>query len=61
LHVAYTGNSLLKEICLHDLLGKQILSTKENDIDVSNLNEGIYFAQVKTVEGVITKKFVVQR
>ena len=29
-----------------------------NSIDVSNLNSGVYFIQIKTEEGNITKRFV---
>jgi hypothetical protein len=51
----------ITEIKLFDVLGNNILSTKEKVIDVSNLAEGIYFIEVQTSEGVLTKKIIVQR
>jgi sugar lactone lactonase YvrE len=58
--VAYTGNSIIQEIILYDVLGKEVINTKEKEIDVNALNEGVYFIQVKTAEGILTKKVVVQ-
>ncbi len=49
------------EIKFFDWMNKEILRTDENEIDVSNLQNGIYFIQIKTSEGVLTKKIVVQR
>ena len=48
------------EIKLYNLLGKEIISTKEKKIDVSNLQNGIYFINVKKGEAVFTKKIIVQ-
>ena len=45
---------------LYDVLGNELLSTKEKEIDVSNLSNGVYFIHVKTAEGTATKKVVVQ-
>jgi hypothetical protein len=45
-----------------DLNGKQMLSTKLNDnqLDISNLGQGLYFIKLFTLEGNIVKKFVKQ-
>jgi hypothetical protein len=48
------------EVKLFDLLGKEIISAKEKEIDVSNLNEGVYFIQVKSKENIYTQKIIVQ-
>jgi hypothetical protein len=48
------------DIKLFDVIGKQITSTKENNIDVSNLPFGVYFIQVQTKQGTITQKIIVQ-
>ncbi len=45
---------------LYDVLGKEAISTKEKNMDVSGLPGGVYFVQVKTGEGVLTKKIIVQ-
>jgi hypothetical protein len=43
-----------------DILGNEILTTKQKEIDVSNLQNGVYFIQLKTVESILTKKIIVQ-
>ncbi|HEX7414745.1 MAG TPA: T9SS type A sorting domain-containing protein [Bacteroidia bacterium] len=55
------GNAELTEVKLIDMLGKEIINTKEKDIDVSGLQEGVYFVSIKTSEGVATKKIIIQR
>jgi len=44
------------EVKLYDLLGNEILTTKENGIDVSNLSEGVYFIHVNNY----TQKVIIQ-
>lgn len=46
----------IKEIKLFDLLGNEIISTKENAIDVSNLSSGVYFIRANNY----TQKIIVQ-
>jgi uncharacterized repeat protein (TIGR01451 family) len=48
------------DIKLFDVLGKQIFATKENQIDVSNFNDGVYFIQVQTKQNTTTQKIMVQ-
>jgi|GEM_PF-2141391 len=48
------------DVKFFDVLGKQIISTKTNDVDVSNLPEGVYFIQVKTNASTSTQKVIVQ-
>jgi hypothetical protein len=45
---------------IYDMLGKEMISTQEKIIDVSNLQNGIYFMSVKTNEGILTKKLIIQ-
>ena len=52
-------NEQIKEVKLFDVLGKEALSTKEKEMDVSNLNEGVYFLHVKTSSNFYTKKVVI--
>ncbi|HTA63118.1 MAG TPA: T9SS type A sorting domain-containing protein [Bacteroidia bacterium] len=49
------------DVKLFDVLGKQITSTKTNEVDVNNLNDGIYFVQIKTSTATTTQKIIVQR
>ena len=53
---------------MYDVLGNEtaiptlsLVEGNTSTIDVSNLQEGVYFVQVKTKEGVVTKKIIVQR
>ena len=59
--VAVAGGSPVKEITLLNVLGNEVISTKQKEIDISSLAEGIYFVQVKTAEGILTKKIIKQR
>jgi type IX secretion system substrate protein len=45
---------------LYDVLGNEVISTKEKEIDVSNLSNSVYFLNVKTTAGVLSKKVVIQ-
>ena len=60
IQVSYTGNSISKEITLVDMLGNEVIATKETTIDISTLANGVYFINLKTSEGLVTKKLVVQ-
>jgi photosystem II stability/assembly factor-like uncharacterized protein len=48
------------DVKLFDVLGKQIFSTKTNDVDVSNFNDGVYFIQVQTKQNTTTQKIMIQ-
>ena len=45
---------------LIDVLGNQILSTNQKNIDVSNISNGVYFLNIKTNQGLATKKIIIQ-
>ncbi|MFC5272119.1 T9SS type A sorting domain-containing protein [Adhaeribacter terreus] len=59
------GNTLKAEVAVLDLTGKQVAALKNVSgsakLNVANLNSGTYLLQVKTSEGVATKRFVVVR
>ena len=48
------------DVKLFDVLGNEITSTKQNQIDVSNFNDGVYFIQVQTKQNTATQKIIVQ-
>ena len=65
IYITHTNSEEI-EIKLFDIIGKQVNATIKNknlitEIDVSGLSEGIYFVSVKTSEGILTKKIIVQR
>jgi len=48
------------EVKLFDVLDKQIINTKDKEIDISNFNDGVYFIQVLTNQNRYTQKIIVQ-
>ncbi len=56
-----SGSAKIILTSIFDLQGKEMIKTKEKEIDISNLQEGFYFARVKTSEGIFTKKIIIQR
>jgi uncharacterized repeat protein (TIGR03803 family) len=69
LQVAVSGNNGhvtgSRQIQVIDMLGNTIKEFKSQNtelkIDVSDLNNGVYFVSVKTNNGMVTKKIIVQR
>ena len=47
-------------IHLLDLTGREVIQSSEKDIDLSNLEKGIYFVQLQTNDGTYTKRLVVE-
>ncbi|OEK09108.1 hypothetical protein A8C32_13760 [Flavivirga aquatica] len=57
-----TKNQNIESVNVYDVLGKNVLSLKYNDseaeIDASSLKAGLYFAQVKTEQGITSLKLI---
>ncbi len=54
------------EVNIMNYIGEEVFRTsnlvpRTSQIDISSLPEGIYFVKIKTTEGIVTKKIVVQR
>ena len=58
------NENLENEICIFDLKGKIVFKTKAHNnitkIDISNIENGIYFILIKNNYGVITEKLIIQ-
>ena len=57
------AEAVIEEVVVYDVYGRrQVTETPSHQgnlsVDVSNLNSGVYFVQIKTEEGNITKRFV---
>jgi hypothetical protein len=52
------GALKIQQISIFNLLGRNVLNTKQTTLDISHLPAGIYFVQIKTEKGVVTKKIV---
>jgi Leucine-rich repeat (LRR) protein len=57
-----TNNTVrISQITLCDVLGKQLTTTTDETIDISNLNKGVYFIKIMTSDKkVFTKKIIKQ-
>ncbi|GGI56411.1 T9SS type A sorting domain-containing protein [Winogradskyella haliclonae] len=55
-----TNYVAINSISIYDMLGKEVLFTKDvnNSIDISNLKSGIYLIKITTNEASVTKKIV---
>ena len=57
-----SGNTLITEVTVYDILGKRILtlSTNNNNVSVStiNMSAGMYFARIESVNGIQTVKLI---
>lgn len=60
LTIVNNSGTQISSIKLYDVLGRQVLNGKVNmeKVDVSYLNRGIFFVEIETDQGVITKKIV---
>lgn len=62
--VTTDSNSNIKEIELFDMLGKKVLSTTlyntNKEINLSNLNAGVYIIQVKENNATATRKLIIK-
>jgi len=48
----------LEKVRVYTTLGKQVLNSTNNTVDVSGLSSGLYIVQITTTSGSITKKFI---
>ena len=55
-------NSLTKEVKIFDTLGKVILETSINtkELNISNIQPGMYFIQIKEADVVVTRKLIIK-
>jgi hypothetical protein len=59
LNISNTNNIEIKNISISDLNGRVIKNVNGvTSINVSDLNEGVYFVSIETTEGKSTKKFI---
>jgi hypothetical protein len=58
--IQVSSNYQITEIKIIDLLGKEVLTSREKEIDINNLHDGVYFIEVKTNTGRSTQKIIVQ-
>jgi hypothetical protein len=52
------GNTEIQQISVFDSAGIHLFNTQQTTIDVSHLPAGIYFVQITTEKGIVTKRVV---
>jgi hypothetical protein len=60
LNIELNNTSELKKVTIYNNLGQLITEENKPKIDVSNYSKGIYFAEIITTKGKVTKKFIVE-
>ena len=65
LYIKRTKNNFM-EVSLFDIIGNQVCAVIKSSkqtiaMDISGLKEGIYFVNIKTAEGLLNKKIVIQK
>ncbi len=60
-NVSVTIYGLNGKMVLKAFEGNLMAGSQKIDLDVSKINEGVYFTEIKTSEGIITRKLIVQK
>ncbi|QRM89059.1 T9SS type A sorting domain-containing protein [Lacinutrix sp. WUR7] len=60
LNIASSKNQTISSISLFNILGKKVLTTKAETMDISSYPSGIYLLKIATEKGEVTKKIVIQ-
>ncbi len=59
LFIKIPSNITINDVIIYDTLGKSMnVNILNNQINLSNLNSGVYFMKINTLQGTLTKKFV---
>ena len=58
LHIEH-NNAIIKEIIVYNILGKEIIRTSDNTIDLSTFSNGVYVVKIKTADNKsVVKKII---
>ncbi|MDR2234316.1 MAG: T9SS type A sorting domain-containing protein [Tannerella sp.] len=53
-----TEGQHIQRISIYNLSGMKLFTTKSTTLDISHLPEGVYFVQITTETGSVTKKII---
>lgn len=56
LQIITIDNEVVKKVDIIDLVGRELKSSNNNNLDISNINNGIYLLKVTTESGFLIKK-----
>ncbi len=51
----------IESISISDISGRKLISTKQNEIDVSALKTAVYFLKITTKSGIFTQKVIIEK
>lgn len=60
INISLENNLVLEQVTVYNSLGQIVKTLSENVIDVSNLAKGLYFVEVTTNQGKVTKKVIIK-
>ena len=60
LQIELNGSSEFKRAKIYNYLGQLVSEENETRISVSNYSKGLYFAEIETTQGKVTKRFLVE-
>lgn len=60
LNIEVPNNETILQVCVYNLLGEKILTTIENNIDLSKYENSIYFVKILTKNGRSTTKKIIK-
>lgn len=52
------GRASLQNVIIYDVNGRNVLSTSESQIDISNLPSGVYLMKIESSDGIFYKKII---
>ena len=58
LSLKFSKGEEISSVIIYDALGKELINTKEKEIDVSVLQNGVYLIQVSTKSTIYNAKFI---
>jgi hypothetical protein len=58
--ITITSKKEFSNVTIYSIAGKKIISTNQNTLTTSDLLEGIYFVEIKSRNGSVTKKLLVK-
>ena len=60
LNINLSSESTLENIKIYNLLGEMVMESKKQNLNINKLAAGVYLLEIKTTEGLLTKKVIKQ-
>lgn len=56
--ISFSDDNVLKKAVIYNLQGRKLIESNKKEISITNLSAGIYFLEIETNKGKITKKLI---